>query len=82
MKAFVEIRVKAGYVGSVLSKVRRIEHVKEATAVLGHCEIVATVEAPNLEALTESVLKEIQNVESVTRTETLVCTTPPSMKKD
>ena len=78
MRAFVEIRVEAGRVGSVLKKVRRVEYVRGATAVMGHCEIVATVETPNLEVLTETVLESIQKLEGVTRTETLMCIKPPS----
>lgn len=77
MKAFVEVRVNAGLVGSVLQRLRRVECIREVTAVMGHCEIVATVETLNLEQLTETVLKRIQGLEGVTRTETLICVRPP-----
>ncbi len=77
MKAFVEVQVRAGRVSSVLEKLRRVEYVIEATAVMGHCDIVATVRAPELETLTETVLKRIHELEGVTRTETLICVRSP-----
>lgn len=73
MRAFVEIRVTAGTLDAVLDAVRKVEGVREAYPVTGHCDIIAIVEAADLRALGDIVTKCIHVVKGVESTETLIC---------
>ncbi|MEM1989986.1 MAG: Lrp/AsnC ligand binding domain-containing protein [Candidatus Bathyarchaeia archaeon] len=73
MKAFVEINVAAGSLDIVLEAVRKVEGVKEAYPVAGHCDIIAIVEAADIKALGNIVTKCIHIIKGVESTETLIC---------
>jgi DNA-binding Lrp family transcriptional regulator len=73
MKAYVEMSIKPGRVKHILRELRRISNVREVSAVTGHCDIVASIEVPDMETFSKLVLERIQSLEDVTRTETLVC---------
>ncbi|MBS7640362.1 MAG: Lrp/AsnC ligand binding domain-containing protein [Candidatus Bathyarchaeia archaeon] len=73
MKAFIEIYVAAGSLDMVLEAVKRVEGVKEAYPVTGHCDIIAVVEVPDLKALANLVTKCIHTIKGVESTETLIC---------
>ncbi len=70
MEALVYICVAPGKSFDALSTIKGIKGVKEAYAVTGRFDIVARVEAPDLKALGETVVKKIQGVSGVARTET------------
>ncbi|MEM1590027.1 MAG: Lrp/AsnC ligand binding domain-containing protein [Candidatus Bathyarchaeia archaeon] len=73
MKAFVEIKVSAGSLDLVLEAVKKVEGVKEAYPVAGHCDIMAVIEAADIKALGNIVTKCIHIVKGVKSTETLIC---------
>ena len=73
MKAFVEINVAAGSLDVVLEAVRKVEGVKEAYPVAGHCDIIAIVEAADIKALGNIVTKCMHIIKGVESTETLIC---------
>lgn len=73
MKAFLEIYVAAGSLDLVLETVKRVEGVKEAYPVTGHCDIIAVVEVSDLKALANLVTKCIHSIKGVESTETLIC---------
>jgi len=73
LKAFVEINVAAGSLDVVLEAVRKVEGVKEAYPVAGHCDIIAIVEAADIKALGNIVTKCIHIIKGVESTETLIC---------
>lgn len=73
MKAFLEIYVAAGSLDMVLEALKKIEGVKEAYPVAGHCDIMAIVEVPDLKALATLVTKHIHSIKGVESTETLIC---------
>ncbi|MEM2320824.1 MAG: Lrp/AsnC ligand binding domain-containing protein [Candidatus Bathyarchaeia archaeon] len=73
MKAFLEIYVAAGSLNMVLEAIKRVEGVKEAYPVTGHCDIVAVIEVPDLKALATLVTKCIHSIKGVESTETLIC---------
>lgn len=73
MKAFVEVHVEVGLAETVLESLRGVEGVKEAYAVTGHCDIVASVEVADFKALCDLVIRKIHAIKGVSRTETLVC---------
>jgi DNA-binding Lrp family transcriptional regulator len=82
MRAFVEIGVKAGKVKSVLAELRRMRGVVEhVCTVTGHCDILATVELPDLESFSEFLLEKVQCLDGVVRTESLVCIADDKCKR-
>ena len=82
MQAFVEIDVKSGKVKDVLAELRRMRTaVEHVCAVTGHCDILATVELPDLDAFSEFLTEKIQRLDGVIRTETLVCITSENRKR-
>ncbi len=73
MKAYVEMNIVPGRIKNILRELRRISSIKEVSAVTGHCDIIASVEAGNMETFSKVLLERLQSLEGVTRTETLVC---------
>jgi len=74
MKAYVEIKVEPGTnIGSLLSVMRTIEGVREAFAVTGHTDIVASIEARDLKEIADVVTQKIHAIRGVSSTETMVC---------
>jgi len=74
MKAYVEIKVEPGSnIHSLLSVMRTIEGVREAFAVTGHTDIVASVEANDLKGIADVVTQRIHAIRGVASTETMVC---------
>jgi len=74
MVGLVLLRLEAGKEESVLAKIRDVEGVKKVQAVFGRWDLVATVEAQDLKALTSLVIKNIRAIDGVSATETLVST--------
>ena len=74
MVGLVLLRLEAGKEEAVLAKIRDIKGVNKVQAVFGRWDLVATVEAPDLNALTSLVIKKIRAIEGVSATETLVST--------
>ncbi|MFQ5866434.1 MAG: Lrp/AsnC family transcriptional regulator [bacterium] len=74
MLGLVLLRLDAGKEESVLAKIRNVEGVKKVQAVFGRWDLVATVEARDLNALTSLVIKKIRAVDGVSATETLIST--------
>jgi len=75
MVGLVLLRLEAGKEEEVLAKIKQIEGINKVQAVFGRWDVVATVEAPDLNALTSLVIKKIRAIEGVSATETLVSTT-------
>ena len=74
MVGLVLLRLEAGKEQSVLAKIKDIKGVKKVQAVFGRWDLVATVEARDLNALTSLVIKNIRAIDGVSATETLVST--------
>jgi len=74
MVGLVLLRLEAGKEQSVLAKIKDIKGVKKVQAVFGRWDLVATVEAQDLNALTSLVIKNIRAIEGVSATETLIST--------
>ena len=70
MEALVFVRVAAGKSLDAAEAIKKIEGVKEAYATTGRFDVVARVEAADLRAVGETVVKKIQAVEGVRSTET------------
>jgi len=74
MKAYVEIKVEAGTnIHSVLNAMRNVPGLREASAVTGHTDIVASLEASDLKGIADIVTNGIHAIRGVANTETMVC---------
>ena len=74
MVGLILLRLEAGKEEAVLAKIRNVKGVKKVQAVFGRWDLVATVEAQDLNALTSLVIKNIRAIDGVSATETLVST--------
>jgi DNA-binding Lrp family transcriptional regulator len=73
MKVYVEMNVSPGRIKEILREMRRINNIREVSAVTGHCDVIAAIEVGDMEAFSKLLLERLQPLEGVTRTETLVC---------
>lgn len=70
MQAIVYIRTDPGKALDLLKKVKALPGIKFAAATTGRFDIVARIEAEDLEAIGKSVVGEIQKIPGVRYTET------------
>jgi DNA-binding Lrp family transcriptional regulator len=68
IEAFVLIQVGVGMPAGVVQAVSAIPGVRSAEAVTGPYDVVARVEAADIDALGRLVVSRIQAIEGVTRT--------------
>jgi DNA-binding Lrp family transcriptional regulator len=70
--AYVLMNVESGKLGKALAGVKAIKGVKTAHTVAGPYDIIAFVEAENLEKLGQRVLLEMHNLSGVRNTVTAI----------
>lgn len=70
MQAIVYIRTDPGKALKLLEAVKKISGVKVAFATAGRFDIIARIEAKDLEALGNAVVSKIQSISGVRYTET------------
>ncbi|MHA2495126.1 MAG: Lrp/AsnC family transcriptional regulator [Candidatus Hodarchaeales archaeon] len=70
--AFVLVNSEIGAEEQVLETLRQVNEVKEAYMVYGVYDIVARVEAPEMDVLKTIILTEIRGLESVRSTLTMI----------
>lgn len=70
--AFVFITTKTGKEKNVLTTLLKEETVREATTVYGDYDIVAKVEAENVDKLNEFVTKNLRKITDIAGTNTLI----------
>jgi len=70
LKAFILITSEIGKTKDVVSALGKVEGVKSADAVIGPYDIIATVEAKDLEGIGNLVTKKIHPIPGVSRTTT------------
>jgi len=70
------MQLAPGKARAAAEAIAKIEGVKMSHAVTGPFDVIAFVEVPDLTALSDLVLKKIQNVEGVEKTQTAVVVTP------
>ncbi|MFQ5920472.1 MAG: Lrp/AsnC ligand binding domain-containing protein [Nitrososphaerales archaeon] len=74
MKAYIEVKVEAGTnIHSLLNVMRAIEGVREAFAVTGHTDIVASIEGSDLRSIADIITHRLHAIRGVASTETMVC---------
>jgi len=64
------MQTKAGFVESVVKKLKEIPEVKETHPVTGGIDIIVKVEGKDVETIAKTILAKIHNIEGVDRTET------------
>ncbi|HVP37302.1 MAG TPA: Lrp/AsnC ligand binding domain-containing protein [Terriglobales bacterium] len=72
VKAFILIEMEPKGINGAIQSLKAIPQVKTATAVAGPYDIVAIVESKNYEDIPRLITKEIQEVEGVLKTTTLL----------
>jgi DNA-binding Lrp family transcriptional regulator len=71
MKAVILISVEANKLSEVLNEVKKVSEVKEAFSVAGRADIVAIIEAKDLNELSKISVK-LNSILGVSTTETLI----------
>jgi len=66
------INSEIGSEGEVVTKLRKIEHIKEAYLVYGVYDIVAKVEAKTMEKLKEVIASKVRRLDKVRSTLTMI----------
>jgi len=69
-KAYVLIETAVGKTNDVLKSLRQVKGIREADAVTGEYDIVAVIEAENLNSIGELVTGNIHTVSGIQRTTT------------
>lgn len=72
VNAYILMEVEGGKAGNVCASIRNISGVKTADTVTGLFDIIALVEADDLEDLGELIVSKIQAIEGVRRTQTAI----------
>lgn len=71
-KAFVLINAETGSEKDVVEKVKTLKNVKEAYFVFGVYDVIAVVEAPNVDELRNTVHNKMRQVKGIRSTCTMV----------
>lgn len=72
MNAYILMEAEGGKAGSACLTIRNIPRVKKVDAVTGIYDVIALVEADNLEDLGELVVSKIQCVDGIRKTQTAI----------
>ena len=68
--AFVLVQSKPGKAFDVAKSIRKLKWVKWACAVTGAYDVIACVETPGMDSLSDLVMNQIQQIEGIQRTQT------------
>jgi len=71
VKAYVLIETEVGKTGEVVQGVQKFEGVKSADSVAGSFDVVATIEAVDLDAM-GALVKQLHSVPGICKTTTLI----------
>ncbi len=72
ISAYVFIECTAGAARDVTKEARKIKGVKEANSTAGPYDVIALIEAPDMNILGDAVVGKIQGLPGVRRTQTNV----------
>lgn len=71
VKAYVLTEAEVGKTGEVVQGVQKVEGVRSADSVAGSFDVVATIEAADLDAL-GALIKQLHSVPGISKTTTLI----------
>jgi DNA-binding Lrp family transcriptional regulator len=72
VKAYVLVQVQLGRARSVAKIIANVRGVKMVHPVTGLYDVIAYLELPNMDSLSELVMKKIQSTKGVERTHTAI----------
>jgi DNA-binding Lrp family transcriptional regulator len=72
MKAYVLMTVKPGTSKDVVKVIREIKEVAGVDSVWGRYDVIAIIEAPNLEKISEIIYKVVEKHPNIVHTETAI----------
>jgi DNA-binding Lrp family transcriptional regulator len=73
MRAYILINAKPGTSQDLIRKIKsRVKEVVQADSIYGRFDAIVTIEAPNLESVTDIVYKVIEKDPNIMHTETCV----------
>jgi DNA-binding Lrp family transcriptional regulator len=72
-KAFVLVITSVGHTKGALNKLKKLDGIKSADAVLGPYDIIAEVEGDSIDSLGKLVTEHVHKIEGIERT--LTCQT-------
>ena len=67
---FVLMKIKAGFVESVIDEMNKIPEVLETYGVTGGIDVITKVEGKDVETIAKTILAKIHKIEGVDRTQT------------
>ena len=67
---FVLMKIKAGFVESVIDEMNKIPEVLETYGVTGGIDVITKVEGKDVETIARTILAKIHKIEGVDRTQT------------
>ena len=67
---FVLMKIKAGFVESVINELNKIPEVMETYGVTGGIDVITKVEGKDVETIAKTILAKIHKIEGVDRTQT------------
>jgi DNA-binding Lrp family transcriptional regulator len=71
-RAYILIEAETGYIGMALAALRALPTVVAADAVVGSCDIIVQIAAPEQRSLGHLVIDEIHAIPGIKRTTTCV----------
>ncbi len=72
VRAFILIEMAAGYSQALVGNLAAQDGISDVVRVTGPIDVIATIEAPNIEAVSAFVNAKIHSLEGVVRTTTCV----------
>ena len=73
-KAFVLVEIAVGKSREVVDALRKLESITSVDAVTGPYDVIAVIEAPDLNAIGDLITKQVHTVQGVLRTVTCLAT--------
>ena len=74
ISCFIFIKAKAGFVETIIKRLKHMQEVKEAWAVTGSIDIITLVEGKDMMTVSKIILSKIHQLDGVERTATHIIT--------
>ncbi|HEY7667284.1 MAG TPA: Lrp/AsnC ligand binding domain-containing protein [Actinomycetota bacterium] len=68
VSAYILVQTEVGKAGQVTDQIRGLEGVSQVDGVTGPYDVIARVEATDLDALAKAIVMPMQELEGITRT--------------
>jgi DNA-binding Lrp family transcriptional regulator len=70
ISCFIFIKTKAGFVESIIKRLKHMQEVKEVWAVTGNIDVITLVEGNDITVVSKVILSKIHQIDGVERTAT------------